>query len=133
VIYTIVEDDDNLFDAICSGADGYILKTSTAEDLRQALIHVNQGGAAMTPSITKRVLARFAKIAPNNNTSGYKLTKREKEVLTLLVKGYSYKMIAAELDLGLETIRTYVKRTYNKLHVYSMSAAVVKAVTEKLV
>jgi DNA-binding NarL/FixJ family response regulator len=133
VMYTVFDDDDSLFRAICSGADGYVLKSSSFDELINLLLLITQGGAVMTPSIARRVLDHFARLLPAGSGTDYNLTGREKDVLSLLVNGLSYKMIAAELELSLETVRTYVKRTYEKLQVRSVSAAVVKAIKENLV
>jgi len=133
LMHTVFDENDKIFEAICLGADGYLLKSCTEEQLLQSLLQVHAGGAIMTPSVAKKVLLLFAKIAPPKAADAYNLTDREKEVLNLLVDGYSYKMAAAELGLGLETVRTYVKRMYEKLHVHSMSAAVVKALKEGLI
>ncbi len=133
VMHTVFEDNDKIFEAICSGADGYLLKSATEQELVQSLLQVQAGGAMMTPSVARKVLTLFARFAPQRNGEEYHLTTREKEVLRLLIKGYSYKMIAAELNLAVETVRTYIKRMYEKLQVHSMSAAVAKALKEGLV
>lgn len=132
VIHTVFEDNDKIFEAICEGADGYLLKSATEQELIQSLLHVQAGGATMTPSVARKVLTLFTRFAPPKNEA-YNLSDREKEVLGLLVKGYSYKMVAGELNLAVETIRTYIKRMYEKLQVHSMSAAVAKALKEGLV
>ncbi|HEX6426673.1 MAG TPA: response regulator transcription factor [Niastella sp.] len=133
VMHTVFEDNEKIFEAICSGADGYLLKSATDQELLQSLLQVQAGGAMMTPSVARKVLTLFTKFAPSKNEDDYHLTDREKQVLRLLVKGYSYKMIAAELNLAVETIRTYIKRMYEKLQVHSMSAAVAKALKEGLI
>lgn len=132
VIHTVFEDEDKIFEAIQNGASGYILKSSTPEELIQALKMAHSGGASMTPSVAKKVLAHFVKLTPLP-LEEYRLSGREKEILMLLVQGYSYKMCAAELQLSVETIRTYIKRVYEKLQVQNMSGAVAKAIKEGLV
>ncbi len=133
VMHTVFEDNDKIFEAICSGADGYLLKSATERELVQSLLQVWAGGAMMTPSVARKVLTLFVRFAPQQKGDEYNLTPREKEVLRLLIKGYSYKMIAAELNLAVETVRTYIKRMYEKMQVHSMSAAVAKALKEGLI
>ncbi|THU34940.1 response regulator transcription factor [Niastella caeni] len=133
VMHTVFEDNDKIFESICAGADGYLLKSATEQELLQSLLQVHAGGAIMTPSVARKVLTLFAKFAPAKKGEEYNLSDREKDVLRLLIKGYSYKMVAAELNLAVETIRTYIKRMYEKLQVHSMSAAVAKALKEGLV
>ena len=130
LMFTVFDDDKKIFDAICAGADGYILKKTVPEKIIEALKDVYSGGAPMTPSIAKKVLQAFPKKATDDIEA---LTEKELEVLQLLVKGNSYKQIASALAIGIETVRTHIKHIYTKLHVRSMSQAVAKAINQKIV
>jgi len=130
LMFTVFDDDKKIFDAICAGADGYILKKTIPEKIIEAIKDVYNGGAPMTPSIARKVLQAFPKKTAHDTEQ---LTAKELEVLQQLVKGKSYKQIAAELSIGIETVRTHIKHIYAKLHVRSMSQAVVKAINQKIV
>jgi DNA-binding NarL/FixJ family response regulator len=131
LMLTVFDDNQHVFDAICAGASGYLLKKHIATRLFSAIEEVMEGGAPMSPSIARMVLAAMhQKTTPENP---YQLTPKEKEVLTSLSKGNSYKMIAAEIEISLDTVRTHIKKIYDKLHVHSQTEAVSKAINEKLV
>lgn len=134
LMQTVFEDDDKVFDAICAGANGYILKTAPVEEIAKAIRDVHEGGSAMTPTIAFKVLERFRVSAPpteRGNDPG--LSEREKQVLTLLVKGHSYKMVAADLGLSIHTVDSHIRHIYDKLHVSGLAEAVGKAVKDRLV
>jgi DNA-binding NarL/FixJ family response regulator len=130
LMFTVFDDDQKIFDAICAGADGYILKKTVPEKIIEALKDVYNGGAPMTPSIARKVLQSFPKKSIPDTEP---LTDKELEVLQQLVIGHSYKQIADVLSIGIETVRTHIKHIYAKLHVRSMSQAVVKAINQKIV
>ncbi|MBO9618557.1 MAG: response regulator transcription factor [Niabella sp.] len=134
LMQTVFEDDDKIFASICSGASGYILKKSPPAQLLQAIEDVYNGDAAMTASIAKKVLTAFQKnVFFESNTPETTLTIREKEILNLLVKGYSRKMVASACNLSIHTVNTHIKNVYEKLQVNSVSEAVVKALNQKLI
>jgi len=134
LMQTVFDDDDHIFDAICAGASGYILKTTSPAEMLAAIKDVNQGGSPMSSGVARRVLSRFQQISPKKEEmTDYQLTRREKEVLSLIVEGKSYKMIAAELAIGFETVRTHIKNIYDKLHVQSLTEMVAKAIRDKVV
>ncbi len=136
VMQTVFEDDDKVFDAICSGASGYLLKDTPPSRLMESIKEAFEGGAPMSPSIAKKTLNLFQKyLSPLSDKAheDYQLSPREKEVLEWLVKGYSYKMIAASCTISFDTVRTHIRNIYHKLHVASMSEAVAKAIRERLV
>lgn len=129
---TVFEDNEKIFAAICSGASGYILKDSTPDKYINAIIDTFQGGSPMTPSIARKVLTMFQ----NQNTKVtdfVELTTGEKNVLELLVKGLSYKMIAADLGVSFPTVNFHLKNIYKKLHVNSATEAISKALVNNLV
>ena len=133
LMQTIFHDDDNIFNAICAGASGYILKTTSPAGYIEAIKDVYNGGSPMTGSIARRVLQLFQKnITPAVNHN-YELTPKEKEILQQLVKGKSFKMIADAIGTTYETVRTHMKNIYAKLHVNSNTEAVSKALHEKIV
>jgi DNA-binding NarL/FixJ family response regulator len=133
LMQTVFDDEDKVFDAICAGASGYILKTASALEMMQAIRDVHAGGAPMTPAIAMKVLARFRANETETSTEQFGLSDREKEVLTQLVKGRSYKMIADELGISYHTVDSHMRKIYEKLHVRSNAEAVSKAVSKRLV
>jgi hypothetical protein len=131
VVLTVFEDDDKLFKAICTGANGYLLKTQSAGELLQCVRSALDGGAPMSPKIARRVLEMFATLAPKKQAD-YGLSAREVEVLQCVVDGLLKKQIAERLQLSAHTIDWYLRRIYEKLHVNSRSSAVSKAIRENL-
>lgn len=130
LILTVFDEDEKVFEAICAGASGYLLKKTPPARILEAIEEVYNGGAPMSPSIARKVLQLFPK-APAANLELDKLTAREQEVLHSLAKGNSYKMVAADLEISIDTVRTYIKRIYEKLHVHSVSEAIAKAFLKK--
>jgi len=135
LIQTVFEDDDKIFDAICAGASGYILKSTSPARLIEAIYEVYDGGSPMSPYIASRVLKLFQQFAPSvqKDEEKYILSSREREVLSLMTEGLSFHLIAEKSFISYETVRTHVKRIYKKLHVASASEAVVKAIRQRLV
>jgi DNA-binding NarL/FixJ family response regulator len=126
MMLTVFDDNDKIFQAICDGASGYLLKNMPYEKIIEAIIDLYNGGAPMTSSIARKILQSFSGFpAPSDEIS--KLTSREHTVLQLLGKGNSYKMIAADCNISIETVRTYIKRIYEKLQVHSATEAIAKA------
>ncbi len=126
IMLTVFEDNDYVFDAIRAGASGYLLKKTSPEKIPEAIHDVLNGGAPMTSSIARKVLDLFPKTSSQSEEVN-KLTPREQEVLNLLITGHSYKMIAEECGISLETVRSHIKRIYEKLHVHSATEAAAKA------
>jgi DNA-binding NarL/FixJ family response regulator len=135
LIQTVFEDDDKIFDAICAGASGYILKSTSPAKLVEAIDEVYNGGSPMSPYIASRVLKLFQQFAPSvpAGDEKYVLSAREKEVLSMMVEGLGFHAIAIKSFISYETVRTHVKRIYKKLHVASASEAVAKAIRQRLV
>lgn len=134
LIQTVFEDDDKIFKAICAGANGYILKNTSPVKMLEALADVYSGGVAFNPVVAARVSLLFQRfIAPSLQVPDYQLTEREKQILVLLTDGLPMPRIAERLFLGYETVRSYVKAIYQKLHVASATEAVAKALKERLV
>ncbi len=130
LMLTIYEDDANVFESLCAGASGYLLKGGSTDKIIAAIKEVQAGGAPMNAQIAKKVLAMFTKII--SPQADYSLTEREKEILNLLVSGKSQKQIASTLCLSPFTIATHMKNIYVKLHVHCRSEAVAKALKEHL-
>ncbi|TWI78384.1 DNA-binding NarL/FixJ family response regulator [Lacibacter cauensis] len=131
LMLTVFDDNKNVFDAIRNGANGYVLKKTPPAKLLEYIQEAASGGAPMTASIATQVLKMFSQITPSQNED-YNLSDREKQVLQLLVDGYSYKMIASEMFISIDTVRSHIKKIYEKLHVNSKSEAVAKAFKDKL-
>ncbi|MFN0276909.1 MAG: response regulator [Chitinophagales bacterium] len=132
IMLTVFEDDENIFEALCSGAVGYLLKKSSPEKIVSALHEVMEGGAPMTANIALKVLRFFPKNYTTDTPVDYKLTVREKEILQALVKGLSYKLVAEELRISIDTVRTHIRKIYDKLHVNSATEAVSFALKNKI-
>jgi DNA-binding NarL/FixJ family response regulator len=130
IMYTVFEDEDKLFQALCAGANGYLLKKTPPARLFDAIAEVLEGGAPMSPAIARKVLGSFQ---TKTTTNLYELSDREMSVLQLLIKGYSIKMISTELNVAFDTVRSHLKNIYQKLHVNSGKEAIVKALREKIV
>jgi DNA-binding NarL/FixJ family response regulator len=134
VILTIHGEDDKVFDAICAGASGYLLKPSAPDQIVTAIRHVRDGAAPINPYIARRMLALFSRLAPRRSPErDYGLTTRQKQILQYLVDGLTMAQIAGELDLSYHTIDNHLRNIYRKLHVRSRSKAVAKAVKEDLI
>lgn len=130
IMHTVFDDDDRLFTCLSLGADGYILKKDAPTLLFNAIKEVLSGGAPMSAGIATRVLQTFRKVEkPSNN---YHLTEREKQILELLTKGFSYRMIGLECHISIETVRRHLKNIYQKLQVQCGTEAVAKAIHERL-
>ncbi len=132
LMLTVFDDDEKVFAAIKAGAGGYILKNAEPKNLLHAISEVYNGGAPITPGIAKKVLHQFQIMLPEEEKD-YHLSLREKEVLSLLVAGLSYKMIAGKLNITYDTVRAHMKKIYEKLHVASMTEAVAKAINQNLI
>jgi len=125
VMLTAYDVDDNIFRALKEGASGYLLKTSTPDDIYNAIRDVYSGGAPFSSHIARKV-AHYFRAEKDIQDENEKLTPREKDVLRLLASGYIYKEVADQLDITMETVRTYVKRICLKLHVRSKVEAIIK-------
>lgn len=134
IVLTVFEDNQNVFDAIRAGANGYLLKKSSPQKIIEAIHDVLAGGAPMSPSIASRVLKLLADSnLTEQQQQDHGLTKREKEILQSLVNGNSYKMIAVEQDITIDTVKSHLKKIYQKLQVHSQTEAVVKAIKNRIV
>lgn len=130
LMLTAVEDDELVFMALQAGADGYLLKRTTPEDLHMAMQDVMRGGAPMTSEVARRVVESFRRTTSPPQPAVH-LSAREEEVLILLSKGYSNKEIASQLGIGVQTVGSHIKHIYEKMHVRSRAEAVARYMTSK--
>jgi DNA-binding NarL/FixJ family response regulator len=133
LILTIYEENDLIFDALCAGACGYLVKKTPPSKLLEAIREAQEGGAPMSSHIARKVIDFFQKKPASSQKSNYDLTPREKEILTGLVEGHNFKAIADSLFISIETVRFHFRNIYKKLHVHSQSEAVAKAIKEGLI
>lgn len=131
VMHTVFDDDTRIFDAICAGADGYLLKNTLPVQLIKSLEEVMEGGVPMSPFVAQKVFRYFrGQQLPRQE---YNLTTRETEVLELLVKGNSYKMIGHTCGVSIDTVKRHLQNIYHKLHVNCGTEAVAKAIQHKII
>lgn len=132
VMLTIYDDDERIFEAICAGASGYLLKKTPPARLLESLREAVDGGAPMSPEVARRVITLFREVRPSPQ-SAHDLTPHELRLLRLLSEGHNYKTAAAELGVSVNTISFHVKHIYAKLHVHSKSEAVAEALRRRIV
>jgi DNA-binding NarL/FixJ family response regulator len=134
IMLTVHEDNEKIFDAMCAGASGYLLKPTSTEAIVDAVRQVQNGGAPINAYIASKLLTLFARLAaPTSGAEQYGLTKREREILQLLVDGLTMAKIAGRLGVSYHTIDTHIRNIYAKLHVHTRGGAVAKAVKERLI
>jgi len=133
LMQTVFEENDKIFAAICAGASGYMLKKTAPQKMVEAIRETYSGGAPMTASVATKVLQMFRAQNKSEGSEFIDLSEREKEILALLVKGKSYKAVASECFISIDTVSTHVRHIYEKLHVHSKSEAVAKAINQKLI
>jgi DNA-binding NarL/FixJ family response regulator len=133
LIQTVFEDEHRIFQAICGGASGYVLKNPDPEILVKAIFDVYAGGSNLSPTIAAKVMAMFQNQFIKTQATFVALTDREKDVLACMVRGMSYKMIADACGISFNTVHWHVKNIYEKLHVNSAPEAVAKAIEQRLV
>jgi DNA-binding NarL/FixJ family response regulator len=132
LMLSVYDDDRRIFDALCAGACGYLLKKTPPVRLLEALKEVVGGGAPMSPEVARRVVALFREIRPPEEAD-YQLTPHETRILSLLVEGHNYKTAADELSVSINTIRFHMRSIYEKLQVHSKSEAVSKALRNRII
>lgn len=132
IVLTIYDNDAEIFNALCNGANGYLLKNTPPARLLEALQEAASGGAPMSPAVAARVVRLFREFRPPE-TADYRLTPQETELLKLLIEGHHKKTAARELGISFHTVSFHLKNIYEKLRVHSKTEAVAKALREKLV
>ena len=130
IMQTVFEDDEKIFTAIHAGAHGYFLKKTAPEKLIEGIHEVLEGGAPMTPSVARKVLYMFTHQSQDKRKNQFDLTDREIEILSMLAKGMSYKMIADAGGITFHTVNAHLKKIYEKLHVHSATEAVSKVLSK---
>lgn len=133
LMQTVIEENDKIFDAICAGASGYLLKNTPPAKLIEAINEARAGGSPMSPVVARKVLENFSSLRQITNKDKIELSDRETEILHHLVTGDSYKMIADACFISLDTVKFHIKNIYEKLHVNSKAEAVAKAFKSGLV
>ena len=132
IMLTVFDNEEKIFNAIRNGASGYLLKHTPPSEIIDSIFDVNKGGSPMTANVARKVLQYFQS-QPKAHKQDYNLSERELQIVKGLVSGYSYKAIAAELFISIDTVRSHIRRIYEKLHVNSKTEAVLKAINEGLV
>jgi DNA-binding NarL/FixJ family response regulator len=132
IALTVYDDDEEIFNVLCAGASGYLLKETQPARLLESLREVVSGGAPMSPEVARRVVKLFREFRPPER-SNYKLTPAENELLKLLVEGHNYKTAGAELGITINTVSFHLRNVYEKLQVHSKTEAVAKALRERIV
>lgn len=132
LMLSVYDDDERIFDALCAGACGYLLKKTPPARLIESLKEAATGGAPMSPEVARRVISLFRDFRPPDRAD-YELTPHETRILKLLVEGHSYKSAATELGVTVNTVSFHLKRIYEKLQVHSKSEAVAKALHNRLI
>lgn len=125
LVLSIYESEDKVFDALCAGATGYLIKNTPLEKIKDAVIELKNGGAPMSPKIARKVIHHFSPKKQSNLNEI--LTPKEKEIVNYLVEGFSYKQISEQLNNSIETIRHHIKNIYKKLHVNSKTEVITKS------
>lgn len=132
LMLSVYEDNDRIFDALCAGATGYLLKKTPPAKLLESLREAMAGGSPMSPEVARRVITLFTQVRPPERVD-YDLTPHEVRLLKLLVEGHSYKSAASELRVSVNTVSFHLKNIYEKLQVHSKSEAVAKALQNRIV
>ena len=132
LMLTVYEDDERIFDALCAGACGYLVKKTPPARLLESIREATDGGAPMSPEIARRVVSLFREIRPPVRAD-YHLTPHELRLLKMLVEGHNYKTAAAELGVSVNTVCFHIKQIYEKMQVHSKSEAVAKALRNRLI
>jgi DNA-binding NarL/FixJ family response regulator len=131
IMVTVFDDDDNIFDAVCAGATGYLLKSSPESKIIEAIRDVYNGGSPMNSLIARKTIDMFSKM--HSVSKEYGLTPREKEILEQIVQGYGNKYLAERFNVSPHTIDAHLRKVYEKLHVHTRTEAATKAIKERLV
>ena len=139
VVLTVFEDPSTILEAICAGADGYLTKDTPPDELLVQIRAVADGGSPLTAGVASTVLDLLRHVGPavmpdkDDSSTGLRLTAREQEVLRCLMAGMAYKQVAARLDISIDTVRSHIRRIYEKLQVHNVAEAATRALREGLV
>ena len=133
LMQTIFEDNEKIFQSILAGASGYILKNTSPTRILDFIKETYEGGAPMSPSVATKVLKMMVEQSPSAKMNNFNLSEREKEILSCLVKGMSYKLIADACSISIDTVRGHIRHIYEKLHVHSKGEAIATALKDGIV
>ena len=133
LMQTIFEDSEKIFNSILAGASGYILKTTSPSRILDFIKETFEGGAPVSPSVATKVLKMVVQQSPSSKLNNFNLSEREKEILSCLVKGMSYKLIADACFISIDTVRGHIRSIYEKLHVHSKGEAIATAIKGRIV
>jgi DNA-binding NarL/FixJ family response regulator len=133
LMQTIFEDSDKIFNSILAGASGYILKNTSPSRFLDFIRETFEGGAPVSPSVATKVLKMVVQQSPSSKLNNFNLSEREKEILSCLVKGMSYKLIADACFISIDTVRGHIRSIYEKLHVHSKGEAIATAIKGNIV
>ncbi|MDZ7771801.1 MAG: response regulator transcription factor [Balneolaceae bacterium] len=126
IMLTVYHDSHKIFDSLCAGASGYLLKHTSLPEIKESILNLLEGGAPMSPQIARKVIHHFQDESPKKNEDS-KLTPREHDIVNGLVDGLSYKMIADRYDISIDTVRAHIRNIYKKLHVNSKAEVIAKS------
>lgn len=130
IVLTVYHDAHRIYQTLCAGATGYLLKSTPLPDIRDAVATVHGGGSVMSPDVARKVLAHFQPVAPAVTSS--QLTPRERQIVDALIEGMSYKLIADHLDLSIDTVRFHFRNIYKKLHINSQTELMAKVLRREV-
>ncbi len=126
IMLTVYHDSHKIFDSLCAGASGYLLKHTSLPEIKESILKLLDGGAPMSPQIARKVINHFQESEPKKNPDS-NLTDREHDIVNGLVDGLSYKMIADRYDISIDTVRAHIRNIYKKLHVNSKAEVIAKS------
>ena len=132
LMLTVFEDEEKIFESLCRGAHGYLLKNTPPLKLIELIREADAGGSPMSPEIARRVVTLFRELAPSRPAE-HNLSPQQVNLLTLLADGHSYESVGREMDISINTVRSYIRILYQKLHVHSRSAAVAEAMRSRVI
>ncbi len=130
IVLTVYHDANRIYQALCAGATGYLLKSTPLPEIRDAVVTVHAGGSVMSPDVARKVLAHFQPVRPAATSSD--LTPRERQIVDCLIEGLSYKLIADHLDLSIDTVRFHFRNIYKKLHINSQTELMAKVLRKEV-
>ena len=130
IVLTVYHDANRIYQALCAGATGYLLKSTSLPAIRDAIGTVRGGGSVMSPDVARKVLAHFQPVRPAATSS--QLTPRERQIVDSLIEGMSYKLIADHLDLSIDTVRFHFRNIYKKLHIDSQTELMAKVLRKEV-
>jgi DNA-binding NarL/FixJ family response regulator len=130
IVLTVYHDANRIYQALCAGATGYLLKSTPLPEIRDAVATVNGGGSVMSPDVARKVMAHFQPVRPVATSP--QLTPRERQIVDCLIEGLSYKLIADQLDLSIDTVRFHFRNIYKKLHINSQTELMAKVLRKEV-